>query len=146
MPKRKSVDYKEEDDEKSGSEYCPSDASDVEEELMQERATSRQKMMVMVMDCVEATEPMSYTVPFDMVPKRMQKMMKKSSKDNQTTFSVSIDGDDDNYTDVGLVDCDKEEKIEESVEEVKTFLREAIDAKNASVFPCKHHFLIVTTE
>ena len=148
VPDEGGRDPKNDEDDKSGSEYCPSEASDVEEETM---VTTKRKTNILLMDCTEPTEPTAFTVALDKAPKRMKQMLKKGIKSGDTSFTVSMT-DSDTFADSGLVESkddteeEEEEDVKEATDEAIAFLEDAVKGRDKATFPCKHHALIVMTE
>ena len=148
------------------SEHCSSDAGEVEDETTVSSVLTPKKLMVM--DCTEPCEPTAYMVPFDELPKPMQRMldktnktnktnktddtndindMNKSNKTDQTIFTISMAEDPNSVKNSGLVDGEADDDVVEAdTEEIIDFLEKNTGHAKDKVlanFPCKYDMLII---
>ena len=132
MPKRKS--------DQSGSDYTPSDKSDVEEEFegANARASTRAKSML-ILTCDNGESPTYYVRDVKHAPKAMHKMLAKRLKLSSEDPLVSTEFTDVDLTEedaaeslieCGLVeDIDDDEKKDKNAEEARAFLLDSLSTQ-----------------
>ena len=126
------------------SEHCSSGAGEVEDETTVSVLTPKK---LMVMDCTEPCEPTAYMVPFDQLPKPMNRMLNKTNETNQTIFTISMAEDPNSVQNSGLIDGEADDDVVEAdTEEIIDFLEKNTGHAKDKVlanFPCKYDMLII---